>query len=292
MAKTVDRGLQNRGEILYICRMARKKATSAPRPAPPTKPGAPPDASASPSEWQERFFQSLDRPRRLLDLFDFIPGVYMYIKDVQSRFVRANRVVCEVVGVDNPAALVGKTDFDFFPPAIATQYVAEDRRVIDAGQPLANQVWLVPGQNGVPRVYLCSKIPLMDRTGKVAGIAGIKRPYELSDDGSSGHSRLMSVVAFVTEHYADDIDVTNMAEHVLLSTSQLQREFAQHFGIAPNRYLREVRIGVARHLLESTDLAISQVAQDCGFYDQSHFARQFKVATGLTPLNYRKRYRS
>ena len=102
----------------------------------------------------------------------------------------------------------------------------------------------------------------------------------------------MSVVGFVSEHYSDDIEVGDMAEHVLLSASQLQREFATHFGISPNRYLREVRIGVARHMLESTDLPMSQIANDCGFYDQSHFTRQFKSSTGLTPLNYRTRFRS
>ena len=248
--------------------------------------------TCSPEQWQDQFFSDLERPRNLLDLFDLLPGVYMYIKDLDSRFVRANRVVAEVVGVDDPSELIGKTDFEYFPPAIATQYVAEDRRVIESGETLSNQVWLVPGQNGVPRVCLCSKIPLKDHTGRVAGIAGIKRPYELSDDGSSGHSRLMSVVGFVSEHYSDDIEVGDMAEHVLLSASQLQREFATHFGISPNRYLREVRIGVARHMLESTDLPMSQIANDCGFYDQSHFTRQFKSSTGLTPLNYRTRFRS
>ena len=245
----------------------------------------------TPLEWQDQFFKSLANPRHLLELFDFIPGVYMYIKDADGRYVRANRVVCDVVGVPEPANLVGKTDFDFFPPAIATQYVAEDQRVIRSGEPLANQVWLVPGRNGVPRVCLCSKIPLLDRSSRVVGIAGIKRPYELSDDGSSGHSRLMSVVAFVTERYAQDIEVADMADHVMLSVSQLQREFSTYFGISPNRYLREVRIGVARHLVESTDLAMSQIAIECGFYDQSHFTRHFKASTGLTPLKYRMRFR-
>ncbi len=272
IVKNAAGGLQDRREKLYVCRM--------------------PESQSSPQQWQDDFFRRLARPRNLLDLFDFIPGVYMYIKDDQSRFVRANRVVCEVVGETDPDALIGKTDFDFFPPAIAAQYVAEDQRVIATGQPLSNQVWLVPGQNGVPRVCLCSKIPLEGSDGKIAGIAGIKRPYELSDDGSSGHSRLMSVVAFVTENYSAPIEVTDMAEHVHLSISQLQREFSAYFGITPIRYLREVRIGVARHLLESSDNGISQIATDCGFYDQSHFNRHFKSSTGLTPLKYRKRFRS
>lgn len=246
----------------------------------------------SSTKWQDAFFRNLARPRTLLDLFDHLPGVYMYIKDADSRFVRANRVVCDVIGVSDPDTVVGKTDFDFFPPAIAAQYVAEDQRVISTGQPLSEQVWLVPGKNGVPQWYLCSKIPLLNRRDQVVGIAGVKRPYEYSEENSAGYGRLMSVVAFVTDNYSGAIEVSDMAEHVHLSVSQLQREFSRHFGTTPNRYLREVRIGVARHLLESSDASISKISGRCGFYDQSHFNRHFKASTGLTPLKYRQRYRS
>ncbi len=76
---------------------------------------------------------------------------------------------------------------------------------------------MVPGKSGVPRLYLCSKIPLHDRNGAVVGIAGIKRPYEYSADDSAGYSRLINVIAYVTEHYAGDITVTDMANHVSLS---------------------------------------------------------------------------
>ena len=80
-----------------------------------------------PQVWQDRFFKQLAHPLTLLELFDTIPHVYMYIKDTESRFVRANRVVCDVVGVGHPDEVIGHTDFDFFPPAIAAQYVAEDQ---------------------------------------------------------------------------------------------------------------------------------------------------------------------
>ena len=244
------------------------------------------------AQWQEQFFNRLARPRTLLELFDVIPGVSMYIKDAESRWVQANRVVCEVVGVEHPDDLIGRTDFDFFPPALAAQYVAEDQRVILSGEPVLDQVWMVPGKNGLPRLYLCSKIPLHNRANKVVGLAGLNRPYEFSADDSAGYSRLMSVVTFVTENYARDIEVTDMAEHVLLSVSQLQREFSKNFGITPNRYLREVRVGVVRHLLRNSDLPLGTIATDCGFYDQSHMTRHFKASTGLTPLKYRHRFRA
>ena len=205
--------------------------------------------------------------------------------------MKANRIVCDVVGAEHPDDLIGRTDFDFFPPAIAAQYVAEDQRVIQSTAALSDQVWMVPGKNGLPRLYLCTKIPLQDHKNKVVGIAGLKRPYEYSADDSAGYSRLISVITYVTENYASDIEVGDMAEHVLLSVSQLQREFSKSFGISPNRYLREVRVGVVRHLLENSDLPLNVIAADCGFYDQSHMNRHFKASTGLTPLKYRQRFR-
>ncbi len=246
----------------------------------------------NPKQWAQNFFASLARPDELFDLFDSLPGIYLYVKDADSRFVRANQVVCKVVGAASPAALVGCTDFDYFPPAIAAQYVAEDRRVIAADRPLTNQVWLVPGNDGIPHVYLCNKIPLHAENGKVVGIAGIKRPYEHSAGTLEGYSRLLKVVAFVTDHYSETIEVADLAAHAGLSVSQLQREFSKHFGITPTNYIREVRIGMARHLLETSDMLASQIALTCGFYDQSHFNHHFKTLTGLTPREYRQRFRT
>lgn len=243
-------------------------------------------------ELEDQFFVQLARPRVLLELFDQLPGVYMYIKDSKSRYVRANRVVCDVIGVKNSCDVIGRSDFDFFPPAIAAQYIAEDQRVIASQKPLYNQVWFVPGKNGIPRLYLCNKLPLLDHQGAVAGIAGMKRPYEQTSDASSGYGRVLEALMFVSDHYHSQIEVSDLAETAQLSVSQLQREFSRLFGITPSLYIREVRVGAARHLLESSDRSLSDIAHACGFYDQSHFTRYFKVSTGLSPSKYRQRFQS
>ena len=82
--------------------------------------------------------------------------------------MRANRVVCRVVGVQNDQEMIGRTDFDFFPPAIAAQYVDEDRRVIKSRSPLSDQIWLVPDTNGVPQIFLCNKVPLFGNGCKLS----------------------------------------------------------------------------------------------------------------------------
>lgn len=247
--------------------------------------------SAENAAWQQKFFKSLGEPVALLELFEYLPQVYMYVKDCEGRYLRANRVVCRVVGVSRDAEMIGRTDFDFFPPAVAAQYVEEDRRVIDSGEPLADQIWLVPDTNGIPQIFSCNKIPLFDRQQNVIGIAGVKRPYEQTASATGAHARLLKVVEFVTNNYGEEISVSDLAERAKLSSSQLHREFSRCFGITPNHYIREVRIGVARHLLESGELSMADIATQSGFYDQSHFSRQFKTSTGLSPLQYRKRFK-
>lgn len=237
--------------------------------------------------WRNSVFDALANPLSFLDLFDFLPQVYMYVKAVDGRYLRVNHVFCRVVGVDSEAEVIGQTDFDFFPPAVASQYVEEDRRVIKAAKPLKDQVWLVPDSNGVPQIYTCNKIPLFDKTRKVIAIAGVKRPYEHSESASVGHGRLLNVVRFVTTNYGEQISIADLAAQAHLSLSQLRREFSRLFGITPNKYIREVRVGVARHLLESSQLPISRIATNAGFYDQSHFSKEFKSSTGLTPRLYR-----
>jgi AraC-like DNA-binding protein len=241
-------------------------------------------------KWRADVFDSIENPLKCLDLFDFLPQVYMYVKAADGRYLRANRVVCRVVGVESEADIIGRTDFDFFPPAIATQYVEEDRRVIASREPLTDQIWLVPDSQGMPQIFSCNKIPLFNKRKKVVALAGVKRPYADSDAREGGHNRLLKVVQFVTSHYGDEIVVADLAKQAKLSQSQLHREFTRLFGITPNAYIREVRVGVARHLLETTQLPIASIAADTGFYDQSHLTRQFKTSTGITPTSYRRTY--
>lgn len=189
------------------------------------------------------FFGQLAEPLALLELYDCLPGIYMYVKDRQGRYMHVNQVVCEVMGGKAPHEVLGKTDFDFFPPAIASQYIAEDQRVIQSGSLLKEQVWLVPGAGGVPQWYLCNKIPLFDRRRRIIGIAGVKRPYGQAGNAPPDYLRLLKVTEFVTTHFRRPISMQELAEQIDLSVSQLQREFKRLFSLSPSQYLQEVRVG-------------------------------------------------
>ncbi len=65
----------------------------------------------------------------------------------------------------------------------------------------------------------------------------------------------------------------------------LLRQFRAATGITPHAYWLNCRIELAKMLLQK-GMDVSQVALECGFYDQSHFHRHFKAITAVTPKEY------
>lgn len=228
----------------------------------------------------------------ILKLFDHLPRVYLFVKNLEHRFIRVNRGFLALHGCRSEADAIGRTDFDFHPPVLATQYVEEDRRVMETGQTVEAQAWLVQGADGMPRWYLSTKIPLYDRRGRINGLAGVLLPYDHASAGDlpGEYRRLTATCEHVLANYASPITVADLAEKANLSVSQLQREFRKLFGMTPTDYLQRVRLLMARRSLEHSSQPIGQIALACGFYDQSHFTRAFRAATGLQPLAYRRRF--
>ena len=236
-----------------------------------------------PSPLRRRFLHSLP-------LLDLLPDVFCYAKDRHHRFVFANEAEWRMHGCANESGMLGRTDHDFTTPALARQYVAEDRQVIDSGQPILHQIWLVPDASGSPFWYVSSKLPLFDSGGKVVGISGVMRPYERSGSAPEEYRRLLPAVEFAKANYSEPLGVGELAERASLSVSQFHREFRRVFGRTPAAWLLEVRIQAARHLLEYSRQPLSVIALESGFHDQSHFTKRFKTATGLSPRAYRQRF--
>lgn len=79
------------------------------------------------------------------------------------------------------------------------------------------------------------------------------------------------------------IAVGQVAAAVGLSARQLERRFRADIGLSPSEFRLRLRLSRAAWLLETTDLAITQVAQECGYGDASHFSRLFLAHFGRRP---------
>lgn len=73
----------------------------------------------------------------LRTLIDTLPD-RIFVKDRQSRFLLNNAAHLQALGAKSQQEASGKTDFDFKPAEFAARYHADDRQVMDSGQPLVN----------------------------------------------------------------------------------------------------------------------------------------------------------
>ena len=243
-----------------------------------------------PNQFQREFLDNLMPGLQLAPLFDYLPEVYLYVKNRKSQFVWLNVPMRSIMGVRDLREAIGKTDLDFYPRDLAEQYIAEDRLVMEKKAPLPNQAWLVPGVQGKLKWYISSKLPLLDKKGRVVGIAGAMRDYDKADLLLEPYREMQDVVSYIVNHYAEPIAIPELAAMLHLSVSQFDRRFKKVFQVRPSEFIMKVRINAASRLLITTDLPINTVSLETGFYDQSYFTKQFRRLMKMTPLKYRKKY--
>jgi len=90
---------------------------------------------------------------------------------------------------------------------------------------------------------------------------------------------------FLLEHYASGVSLEQLSEAAGLSRFHLLRAFKQELGLPPHAFQLQLRIARARELLNKK-MEIAHVAQEVGFYDQSHLSHYFKMAWGISPAKY------
>ena len=99
----------------------------------------------------------------------------IYMKDSTGHFIRSNSATAHALGLETTEALLGKTDFDFFPAELAQQFADEEQQLLSAGQTLVNREACYNPSADKPQWTLTTKAPLYDQNGKIIGIVGINR---------------------------------------------------------------------------------------------------------------------
>ncbi len=98
-------------------------------------------------------------------------------------------------------------------------------------------------------------------------------------------------VQFIREHASEPIAVDDVVEELKISRRRLEQRFQSALGRTPAAEIRRARIERARHLLEATDVPLSQIAFDCGFTDAPRLSKVFRREMRMTPSQYRMRAR-
>lgn len=237
-----------------------------------------------PAKWLARL-----SPAPFRHLFDHLPGTLFFAKDRQSRIMMGNPAFVRRCGFEREEQIVGLTDDGIFPPRLAEKYRRDDRAVIQSQKPLLGMIELFPNADGQPEWFVTDKLPLFDQGGQCCGVCGTVRSYEEQHAAMQPYLELASAAEHLKQNFRDALDANALAKRAGLSVRQFERKFRSTFQTTPRDYLMRTRILHACSLLAKTQLPITEVALQSGFYDHSDFARQFRRQMGLSASAWRAR---
>ncbi|WP_324788155.1 GlxA family transcriptional regulator [Streptomyces sp. H51] len=98
--------------------------------------------------------------------------------------------------------------------------------------------------------------------------------------------------AWALENLDRPLTLTELAGHARMSLRTFARRFHDEVGLSPGRWLIQQRVARARHLLESSDLSVDQIAGRVGFATGASLRQHLHAAIGVSPQAYRRTFRA
>lgn len=125
----------------------------------------------------------------------------------------------------------------------------------------------------------------------------IRRPYESTsyyDDKHRYHpdEDIVQAQIWLQDNCQKEILLKNVAEKFDMSVRTFNRRFKNATGKTPLQYLQEIRIDMAKDLLQTSNLSVSEIAYKVGYQDMGHFSSLFKKLLSTTPSDYRSTVRA
>ena len=244
-----------------------------------------------PADLHAAFFARIADSAVVCRLFDYLPDVFFFIKDLDSRLIAANSAVLSRLGVKSHAEIAGRRDEEFFPVAIARGFRHDDVCVFTTGKPLENRVEVWYDEQRNLDWFVTTKEPLHDSQGNVIGLMGITQ--RMATVGDHGPTPVITrAVSFIRSNLVAGVTPAEIAGHCDISERSLYRLVKQHLGVTPHNLILRIRIQKAAERLIRTNDSILSIALAHGFCDQSTFTHHFRIRIGQTPRQFRLRHQS
>jgi AraC-like DNA-binding protein len=221
-------------------------------------------------------------------LFDRLPNVVFFVKDLQGRYTRVNQTLLSRCGAPDKRALLRRTAAEVFPGALGAAYAAQDQLVVRSGLEIKDKLELHRYPGGRRGWCITFKTPLRDHDGRILGLIGISRDVHEPDAFHPEYRTLARAVDQIRERYGEPLRLSAVARSVGLSVDRLERQVKRVFHLTPRQLLTQTRIDAATALLLEPGRTIAEIAHACGYSDHSAFTRQFRATVGLSPRDCRK----
>ncbi len=222
-------------------------------------------------------------------LFDLNPDVAFFVKNRAGQYIAVNDSLVERHGLKSKAEALGKRPQDICPGDFGRLPTEQDQRVLNTGKPLVEFLELQWYRPGSAVWCLTSKLPLKDEQGRVIGLIGFSRDLRTplaSEEIPVGFARALGEFE---QDVSQPFSCAILAQRAGLTHNRLGRLTKRLFSLTPTQLLAKTRIAAASTLLRETAIPIVDIAQRCGYADQSAFTRAFRAIVGVTPSEFRRK---
>lgn len=110
-------------------------------------------------------------------------------------------------------------------------------------------------------------------------------------DKQKTNDDISRALIYINDNIINDISLEQISKALFMNKSYLCRQFKKATGMTVIEYIKNRRLSMAKKKLQFTDLSISNIAFVCGFSNFSQFSTFFKKSEGITPTQYREKYR-
>lgn len=148
---------------------------------------------------------------------------------------------------------------------------------------------MAPHSTDIIALELCKVLLLMERgsSGIQAEAAAHTPPASEEDD-----VLLKKVDDYIAQHLHRNFTIRDLSNHLYMEYSYLSRLFSAKYGIRLKQYITQKRLLTARELITGTNLTMTEIAEKCGFETLYRLERVFKKEEGISPTEYRSRFRN
>ena len=236
---------------------------------------------------QKAFFKAGGPALRLMaEMSENMPNVSLTLKNAARRIMFTNRYNLSVCGWRSLDDVLGYTSLELYPPDQAAVYDTRDREVFETGVPIVERVYGFVADRSTALNCVTVR-PIEDTRGRRIGTATLYYRADRKMRATNWYDPIRKSVAYLNDHFAEDVTVEELAALSHYSVAQFRRLFHTLTQMSPSDYIRHTRLNAAKTLLMTTDRCITDIALETGFYDHAHFIRTFKATTGLTPAKWR-----
>lgn len=110
-----------------------------------------------------------------------------------------------------------------------------------------------------------------------------------ADREETKHASIQRALDYMEEHYARDLSLQEVAEHVGMNPTYFSGLFKEEVGESYIKYVTRIRMELAKKLL-AKGLKVNEVSEQTGYHTYRHFSELFKKYTGMTPGHFRQQY--